>query len=269
MERNPGPSKSAALVAACRMLACELPDDERLIDDPFAYLVADDVATAAARADAPLQRSIRLRTRYIDAAVLAFASLHPRPQVVLLGAGYDARAYRLDISATVYEVDFPATLAHKAGLMAHVAPINARIVVPVDLATASFVEPLRAAGFEPTRPVIVVWEGVSFYLSTRAATAVVTEVGAISAPGSVFVADYAEVARSGAQGFGRETEAMSVQLGGGGEPLLSGLSDTRSTLEAAGFEVVDDELIELLSPRYGHPVGSRHYQSRIFTAARR
>jgi methyltransferase (TIGR00027 family) len=251
------------------MLASELPGDEALMRDPFAYLVADGAATAAARADASLQRSIRLRTRYIDDAVLAFASLHPRPQIVLLGAGYDARAYRLDISATVYEIDFPATLAHKAALMAHIAPINTRIAVPVDLASASFVEPLHAAGFDPILPVIVVWEGVSFYLSTRAATSVVVEVGAISAPGSVFVADYAEVARAGTQGFGNATDAMAAQLGDGGEPLRSGLSDMRSTLDAAGFEVVDDELIELLSPRYGQPIGIRQYHSRIVTARRR
>ena len=46
-----GPSRSAKLVAACRMLAAELPEHERLIDDPFAHLVVDDRAVAAARAD--------------------------------------------------------------------------------------------------------------------------------------------------------------------------------------------------------------------------
>ena len=52
------------------MLAAELPEPERLIDDPFARLVVDDRAVAAARADENLQNTLRLRTRYIDDAVI-------------------------------------------------------------------------------------------------------------------------------------------------------------------------------------------------------
>jgi methyltransferase (TIGR00027 family) len=269
MQRSPGPSKSAALVAACRMLAVELPVEQRLMDDPFARLVVDDAAVTAARADGPLQNSIRLRTRYIDDAVLAFGARHASPQIVLLGAGYDSRAFRLNLSADFFEVDFPATLHHKDEVMTGIAPINHRVPVAVDLANTSFVDPLVAAGFDVARPAIVVWEGVTFYLSSRAAADVVAQIAAISATGSVLVADYAEVARVGAKGFGEETKAMSKHLGDGGEPLLSGLSDMHGTLTRAGFDVVDDEVIELLSPRYGCPVGTRHYPSRIFTAHRR
>jgi O-methyltransferase involved in polyketide biosynthesis len=46
-----GPSRSAALVAACRLLAADQPEAERIVDDPFARLLVDDDAIAAARAE--------------------------------------------------------------------------------------------------------------------------------------------------------------------------------------------------------------------------
>ena len=148
------------------MLAAELPEHERLIDDPFARLVVDDRAIAAARADENLQNTLRLRTRYIDDAVITFATRHATqdPQVLLLGAGFDARAYRLDVPAAYFEVDFPATLDDKAELLAAHTPVRPRTAVPVDLAERGFVEPLVDAGFRTDRPTIVVWEGVSMYL---------------------------------------------------------------------------------------------------------
>ena len=50
------------LVAACRMLADDLPQHERLISDPFARLICDERAIEQARNDEPLQQVIRLRT---------------------------------------------------------------------------------------------------------------------------------------------------------------------------------------------------------------
>ena len=168
---NRGPSRSAALVAACRMLAAELPEDERLINDPFAHLVVDNRAIAAAREDEHLQNVIRLRTRYIDDTVTSFIAAHAghRPHVLLLGAGMDARAYRMDVDtlspdAAFFEIDFPATLELKGELLAGHTPAVQRTVVPVDLAEREFVEPLIGAGYDTDRPAIVVWEGVIHYL---------------------------------------------------------------------------------------------------------
>ncbi len=178
------PSRSAALVAACRMLAAELPEHERLIDDPFARLVVDDESIAAARADLALQLVIRLRTRYIDDAVAAFAAARTgqQPQVLLLGAGLDARPFRMDVDAAFYEVDFPATLELKSELLAGYTPYSTRTAVPVDLAGERFVAPLIASGFDPRRPTIVVWEGVINYLGADTAEAVVAQIAEGSHP---------------------------------------------------------------------------------------
>jgi methyltransferase (TIGR00027 family) len=265
------PSRSAALVAACRMLASELPHDERLIDDPFARLVVDEAAIAAARADEPLQNVIRLRTRYIDDAVVAFAgSVAPaRPQLLLLGAGLDARAWRMQVDADAFEVDFPATLELKAQLLAGAEPTMSRTAVPVDLVVRGFVEPLVDAGFDTVRPTIVVWEGVSMYLDPETADEVVAQIARAASPGSVLVADYAEMSWFRGSGFERATSKIADDLSRGGEPLRAGLRDAHGTLDRYGFDVTDDEPTEELRSRYGLAPLPRHYPTRMITAVRR
>jgi methyltransferase (TIGR00027 family) len=257
------------------LLADELPEDERLISDPFARLFVDDAAVAAARADAPLQNVIRLRTRYIDDAVATFvaasttahAAADGHVQIVLLGAGLDARAFRMDLDATFFEVDFPDTLQAKSDVIdaAAVEPRSPRITVPIDLAASPFADALLGAGFDPTRPTIVVWEGVINYLDDATATAVVTQLADLVAPGGVLVADYVEMSwfRDSAE---RSSAKIARQLRSGGEPLRTGLADVRGTLDRAGFDVVDDEAVEELAPRYGRPSRDRVYPARIFTA---
>ncbi len=253
------------------MLAADLPEGERLIDDPFAHLVVDDAAVAAARADEPLQNVIRLRTRYIDDAVRGFVATQAdgRPQVLLLGAGLDARAYRMTLDARVFEVDFPDVLAHKAEVLAGASPATPRTAVPVDLASSRFVEPLVAAGFQTARPTIVVWEGVINYLSAETAERVVEQVAELLSPGGQLVADYAEMAWFKGSDFERATKTISTQLRDGGEPLRAGLRDVHGTLDRYCFDLVDDEAIELLRPRYGLSARQRVYPARMVTAVRR
>jgi methyltransferase (TIGR00027 family) len=261
-------SRSAALVAACRLLAHELGDPERLISDPFARLFVDDAAIAAARAQPELRCVIRLRTRYIDDAVLAFAAQYPQPQVLLLGAGLDARAFRLDLDADVFEVDFPATLDDKQAKLdgAVLRPLNRRVVVPVDLASQTLPEPLVGAGFDRSRPTIVVWEGVIMYLSNTEAEAVLAQLASLLAPDSELVADYGERGwRRPGRGLVASGDVEAV-LAEGGEPLRAGLRDAAASLAAAGFDVLDDEAIEWLAPRYGLPPVERYYPGRIFHA---
>jgi methyltransferase (TIGR00027 family) len=253
------------------MLAAELPEPERLIDDPFARLVVDAEAIAAARADEPLQHVIRLRTRYIDDAIAAFAASTAgrRTQVLLLGAGLDARAFRLPVDARFFEVDFPATLEYKRQVLAAATPASPRTTVPVDLAAASFVEPLLAADFDPTAATIVVWEGVINYLDTASAESVVEQIGRVVSPRSQLVADYVEMGWFKSGEFERTTAPISARLAGGGERLRPGLPDVRGSLDRHGFDVIDDVATEELRSRYGLDPRPRHYPARLLTAVKR
>ena len=89
-------------------------------------------------------------------------------QVVLLGAGLDARAWRMPelATTTVWEVDHPASQQDMRRRVGDRRPVAAHVVwVPVDLASEPLAAPLESAGFDRHQPSTWVWEGVVPYLT--------------------------------------------------------------------------------------------------------
>ncbi|GAB2904526.1 class I SAM-dependent methyltransferase [Streptomyces mayteni] len=131
-------------------------------------------------------RYFGLRTRVLDDFLLRSAAGGAH-QVVLLGAGLDTRAFRLDWPAgrVVFEVDRDAVLAFKDQVLADVSatPRATRVPIPVDL-RADWVGALTDAGFDPAEPTAWLAEGLLFYLPSAAETYLVDTVARLSAPGS-------------------------------------------------------------------------------------
>ncbi|MBW4717170.1 SAM-dependent methyltransferase [Saccharothrix sp. SC076] len=133
-----------------------------------------------------LSRYFGLRTRVLDDFVTGSVG-EGANQVVLLGAGLDARAYRLDWppGSTVYELDRAEVLAFKHrvldGLRAHPRPV--RVPVATDL-RHDWAGALLDAGFNPTRPTTWLAEGLLLYLPSAVEQAVIAGVDRLSAPGS-------------------------------------------------------------------------------------
>ena len=120
------------------------------------------------------------RTRVIDDAFRE-AMRAGVEQAVILGAGFDCRAYRLPelSAATVFEVDHPATRAAKLQRLQRVLPrlpANVRFV-EMDFDRQRLPEVLAHNGFDPRRPAVFLWEGVTNYLSAGAVDAVLRFVG--------------------------------------------------------------------------------------------
>jgi methyltransferase (TIGR00027 family) len=118
-------ASTGLLVAAIRAL--ESTRDDRLFTDSLADKLAGDTGRAllAAAIEGSGERStvqIVVRTRFFDDALLRAARVSK--QVVLLAAGMDSRAYRLDWpdGTTVYELDQPAVIAAKADRLADDRP---------------------------------------------------------------------------------------------------------------------------------------------------
>jgi methyltransferase (TIGR00027 family) len=132
------------------------------------------------------------RTRYIDDACRE-AIAEGFQQVVILGAGFDARAYRLpEMQAIrVFEVDHPATVAAKQRSLGHVldAMPSHVIFVAIDLTTHQLDSALRSAGFDPQCRTLFLWEGVTNYLSAQAVDATFRVVRE-AAPGSRILFTY-------------------------------------------------------------------------------
>ena len=188
-------------VAASR--AAETAQPDPLIRDEFAFLLVSAAGPAWAQlassdpywiGDDEDARRIHemarnyqaVRTHYFDDyfAEVAHAGIR---QVVILAAGLDSRAYRLDWPAgtTVFEIDQPKVLQYKtATLDAHGAVARSRYVaVPVDLRD-DWPAALIENGFDPLQPTAWLAEGLLPYLPADAQDRLFELVGAHSAPGS-------------------------------------------------------------------------------------
>src|SRR5207245_167359 len=127
-----------------------------------------------------------VRTVAIDEEVRAAAA----PQVVILGAGFDGRAWRMpELAGTVvFEVDHPDTQRDKVARAAALPRLAREIrFVPVDFTRESLEEKLAAAGHDPARPTTWLWEGVVMYLTRPEIQATLAVVARRSTPGSRLV----------------------------------------------------------------------------------
>jgi len=193
----PGVSQTAIGVALIR--AGESARADRLFDDPYArafveaapeFLAQRRQALADQQGISPLGALIAfysvIRTRYFD-DYLRTATEQGCRQVVLLAAGLDTRAYRLDWPAgtRLFELDLPQLLAFKQRVLAaqDARPRCERIAVAADL-REDWPGRLVEAGFDPEVPTAWLAEGLLIYLSGDEAAALLTSVGNLCAPGS-------------------------------------------------------------------------------------
>jgi methyltransferase (TIGR00027 family) len=181
-------SRMAVLVCMGRAAAHGRTPVARFSDPVALWLLPADARAHvdAARAGAPprgvrgrvLRRVIRgqvpslvARTVAIDEAIRAGA---PGAQIVILGAGFDTRAWRmLELSdSVVFEVDHPDTQKAKRERSATL-PVAARAVrfVPFDFRRDALERALANAGHDASRPTTWVWEGVIMYLEPAAVAA--------------------------------------------------------------------------------------------------
>lgn len=115
--------------------------------------------------DGGRMRHFELRTAAIDAVLLAFAARHPGAVLVILGAGFDARAFRLhDAFQKVIEIDHPATQAIKRARIERAGLPAGRIAfAPCDFSAGALDDVLKRH-VPVDHPVAVVWEGVTMYI---------------------------------------------------------------------------------------------------------
>jgi methyltransferase (TIGR00027 family) len=127
-----------------------------------------------------------VRTHFFD-AYFADAVAAGIRQVVILAAGLDSRAYRLDWRAdtVVYELDLPKVLDYKADTLAShgAAPVADRRPVPVDL-RHDWPQALRDAGFDATQPTSWLAEGLLPFLPAAAQEAMFASIDMLSGSGS-------------------------------------------------------------------------------------
>ncbi|MFD3974020.1 class I SAM-dependent methyltransferase [Streptomyces cyaneofuscatus] len=132
-------------------------------------------------------RYFGLRTRVLDDFLLRSVHAGNVRQVVLLGAGLDARAFRLDWppGCVIFEIDRGEVLAFKHQVLDGLSatPKATRVPLPMDL-RADWAGALPGAGFDPAAPSVWLVEGLLFYLPPAAETYLIDTVDRLSAGGS-------------------------------------------------------------------------------------
>lgn len=172
------------------------------------------------------------------------------PQFVILGTGFDTRALNLpkDMPVRSFEVDTPATIAAKRKMLAKAGIDTGRVaLVPADFEKDDWLAKLIEAGFDPSRPALFIWEGVTPYLDRAAVQDTLRKIAG-TAKGSVVAFDYftTEVLESDALMM----RSIRASLSAGGEPLKFGIDSTpplreRTTelLEACGLHLVEQRTL--------------------------
>jgi methyltransferase (TIGR00027 family) len=209
---EPLPSKTCLYVAAGRALGAREADEavrnpdylaERLLGPKERVLVADQACVQALDQDYALASKnmealgvalmMQVRTRFIEER-LAGAIERGATQLVILGAGFDTRGYRLTEllrHARVFEVDQPSTQEYKRRRVREAGievPANLTYV-PVDFRREFLGDPLSAAGYDSSALTFFIWEGVTMYLPEATIEDTFQWVGS-QAPGSVIVFDF-------------------------------------------------------------------------------
>jgi len=200
------------------------------------------------------------RTVAIDAAIRDAAS----PQVVILGAGLDGRAWRMPelADATVFEIDHPDSQRRKRERAAQLKPIAKDLrFVPVDFTRDSLDDALAGAGHDPQRPTTWVWEGVVMYLTLAEIEATLRVLQSRSAPGSQLLILY--TAPSAVR------KVAGLVLGLIGEPFRSAFTpeQMRALLERFGFSVAHDDDLRQIAARLGSDPTRLFKDVRLVTAA--
>jgi methyltransferase (TIGR00027 family) len=242
------PSQSALTAAAARAA--------HLIVDAPPFIFADVAASAllGGRADEligyhrdhashPILSAARAqvicRGRYTEDRLARAAAAGVR-QYVVLGAGLDSFGYRSPLASQlrVFEVDHPATQQWKReALAAARIPVPGTVTfVPADLAAGSLADLLPASGFDPSRPALISWLGVTMYLTRDAIGQTLTAIGTL-APGTEVITDYMLPARLRDAAGDSYVELISPAAAERGEPWLTFLSPDEAAALLAGHGI--------------------------------
>lgn len=232
-------SRSSALEATARWTAAararESRRSDRLFDDPWAAALAgpEGMGWLAKRPPDSVLPMV-LRTRYFDDWLGLISGRDGIRQVVLMAAGLDTRAYRLDWpeGTRLFELDRPAVLHHKEAVLAAASASSrcTRIAVEADL-TGAWADALLAVGFDITQPSGWLLEGLLFYLPSEAIARLFDEVSRLAAPGSRLGGDV----MNGATLTSPWTRSWVEMQAEAGAPWLGTLDDPESFLAGRGW----------------------------------
>lgn len=272
-----GESFAGVATAATKMVELYTPTGERLFEDPYlvkllpwGWRLFFRLAFLPGLRQAVLRLrekrmpgslgSILCRTRYID-DVLKGSLESGLNQVVILGAGFDTRPYRIPgiEQVRVFEVDLPGTCDLKQQRVTQVlgsVPPHVTLI-GMDFDREKLAEKLAAAGFQHGLRTLFIWEGVTQYLTPEAVESTLEFVARTSGPGSTIVFTY--IPRALIDGTERPEwmDSLLKFARMAGSPIIFGLDpdDLGHYLADRGLSLVSDVGASDYQERYLKPLG--------------
>jgi methyltransferase (TIGR00027 family) len=213
-----------------------------------------------------------VRTRWIDDLVREAVRNGAR-QLLLLGAGFDSRPYRLAEASglPVFEVDHPATQnAKRARLTARLGELPANVrFVSVNFEKDNLEQALRRSRFDTGIPAAAVWEGVVSYLTPAAVDENFGMLARMLAPRSRLIFSYVHRgALDGSVAF-PEAARWKSSVGSAGEPFIFGFdpAELSGYLAVRGFTLVSDGSTADAAARYNPMLNRRERGSALYRIA--
>jgi len=238
-------SFTAETMALQRAFESHRPSKSRLFSDPYAdAFLRPWMRWMAAASGVPVLRTVAtrlfdaktgpgprpsaiIRTRVIDDALVDIVERHKDSQVVILGAGFDTRAYRLSAlaMARVFELDHPATQRAKREVIVRLKLSSGHVVhAPINFEHDDLYGVLTGAGIHPNSPIVFVWEGVTNYLSARAVDDTLVTLRRISRnPNAVLIITYVDSRALDEPSPFPEARRWTKAVRDAGEPWIFGL----------------------------------------------
>lgn len=284
-----GKDGTAQGVAKQRLIETLAKSDKRVINDPYAdrfvigagfiKLMGHKFSAWFGKKLAPgLHEHLIARTRFIDDLIEKDANSGAE-QYVILGAGYDLRAHRLDLpsSLRIFEVDQAEVQARKRSKLPENLTNAANVTyVTVDFTHQSLAEQLTAAGFDKSKPTIFTLEGVSQYITKEAVSSTIEELATlIQTTSATFFISYVDELLNkdpeacfgtGYPNAARRAETIKILSAKVGEPWISFYTaeEIASLLSRNGFSVTENVTVEDLNSLYFTPVGRTLRENQIF-----
>ena len=209
------------------------------------------------------------RTRFIDDLIEESTSAGIE-QYVILGAGYDSRAYRLKLppKLKIFEVDQPEVqVIKKSKLPKSISNGDNIIYVSIDFNNQSLKEQLLDAGFDKSKSTIYTLEGVSQYIPKEALSSTLKELATLNANSNskIFISYVNKLLLEDSKacfgmGYSRPEKAIKFITNGAkkvGEPWISFYSakEIQNLLSENGFIVIENQTLADLNSKYFAPVG--------------
>ena len=276
-------------VAKQRLIETIATPEERIINDPYAHrfvLGASFIKFMGHKFNVWLGQKfvpgfhehLISRTRYID-DLIQESTASEYGQYVILGAGYDCRAHRLELSSwlRIFEVDQSEVQARKRSKLPEESPNSENITyVAVDFTDQSLSQKLLDAGFDQSRSTIFTLEGVSQYITKEAFNSAIKEVATLSqnANAILFVSYVSELFKKnpvacfgkGYPNAERRARLITYASEKAGEPWISFYSadEFESVLSQNGYSIEENVTLKDLNARYFAPVGRAVAENQLF-----